>query len=267
MTTIERDLLYAKQNHLIAMLETMERVVVAFSAGVDSTYLLSVAKEACGDSMIGVVGVSPSLKQDDIRQAKDTAAEMDVDCLFIETKEFSIDEYLINDEMRCYHCKKELFTRCMEVASSKGMNFVIDGTNADDLDDDRPGLIAAKEIGVRSPLLEVGLSKKEIRSLSKARLLPTWNKPAAACLSSRVPHGTEILPEILKKVEASEKVLTTNGFTQVRVRYHNKIARIVLDEEEWARMKDPDIRHTIYEKLRDIGFIHVTVDILPYGSS
>ncbi|NOY64082.1 MAG: ATP-dependent sacrificial sulfur transferase LarE [Nitrospirae bacterium] len=242
----------------------MDGVCVAFSGGVDSTFLLRVARDVLGERVIAVTATSPTYPESELREAIELAESMNVRHLVISSNELEIPGFSENSTNRCYHCKNELFRKLKTIAEEHGIGNVVDGSNHDDTRDFRPGRRAARELGVRSPLSEAGLTKKEIRYLSKQLGLRTWNKPSFACLSSRFPYGERITEEKLRKVERAERFLRELGFTQFRVRHHNGIARLEFLPEEMSFFNDADLRVRIDTELKRIGFNYVTVDLLGY---
>lgn len=250
--------------HLKEILSGMDGVCVAFSGGVDSTFLLRVARDMLGERVIAVTATSPTYPESELKEAISLAESMNVRHIVISSNELEIPGFSENSTNRCYHCKNELFRKLKKIAEDHGIGNVVDGSNHDDTGDFRPGRRAAKELGVRSPLSEAGLTKKEIRYLSKQLGLRTWNKPSFACLSSRFPYGERITEEKLRKVERAERFLRELGFTQFRVRHHNGIARLEFLPEEMCFFNDADLRVRIDTELKRIGFNYVTVDLLGY---
>lgn len=244
----------------------LESVVIAFSGGVDSTFLAKVAYETLGERALAVTASSETYTPKELEEAKELADKIGINHLVIHTEELSNESFVQNPPERCYHCKKELFSKLFLLAKEKGLNFVLDGANADDVGDFRPGLTAGKELGVRSPLKETGLTKNDIRELSKEMGLPTWDKPSAACLSSRFPYGDPITKEKLQQVQLAESCLRELGFVQFRVRHHGKIARIEIPVENFKLLIDESIRNKILDKFKDVGFGYITLDLSGFSS-
>ncbi|SEW14687.1 ATP-dependent sacrificial sulfur transferase LarE [[Clostridium] fimetarium] len=237
---------------------------IAFSGGVDSTFLVKVAHEVLKDKMIAVTATSSTYPERELKEAIKYAKDMGVKHLIISSEELDIEGFASNPTNRCYYCKKELFTKINEIAKENGVEYVFDGSNIDDDGDYRPGMQAARELEVISPLKEAKLTKDDIRELSKELGLPTWNKPAFACLSSRFPYGNEITAPKLKMVDEAEQFLLDMGIRQVRVRHHGEIARIEVAPEERTRFFDIDVMNRIGERFKQIGFTYVTLDMLGY---
>ncbi len=256
------EILEQKMNQLRHILKDLGSVCIAFSGGVDSTFLTKVSREILGDKVLAVTAVSPAYPKREVDEAKALAVEINVRHLIIESGELEIPEFYENRADRCYYCKSELFNRLTDLAHQYGIKHIIDGSNYDDIHDYRPGMRAAKNKGVRSPLLEAGLTKKEIRVLSHRLGLRTWNKPSFACLSSRIPYNTRITAEKLEQVEKAEEFLRELGLSQFRVRHHNEIARIETLPEEFNLIIDNRI--TIAERFRNIGFKYISLDITGY---
>ncbi|WP_446897305.1 ATP-dependent sacrificial sulfur transferase LarE [Clostridium sp. LBM24168] len=238
--------------------------VVAFSGGVDSTFLLKVAHDVLGDNVIAVTATSSTYPKRELNEAKKYAKIIGVKHIIIESEELDIKGYAQNPVNRCYYCKKELFSKLTNVAKKNEMDYVMDGSNLDDTGDYRPGMEAAKELGIVSPLKKAGLTKNDIRKFSRDMGLPTWNKPSFACLSSRFPYGNEINSKKLKMVEDAEQFLLDLGFRQVRVRHHGQIARIEVAPEERSKFFSLELMDKIGNKFKGIGFTYVTLDILGY---
>jgi len=255
-----------KLQYLAGIIEEMGGVLVAYSGGVDSTFLLRVAKDVLGDRATAATARSPTYPQREYEQARAMASKLGVKHLTVTTEELAHPEFFQNPPDRCYHCKRELFGQLRQLADQEGLNWVVDGTNCDDLKDFRPGMKAALEMGVRSPLKEAGLAKQEIRSLSKRMGLPTWNKPSLACLASRFPYGDRITLSGLQMVAEAEEYLHSLGFEQVRVRHHNSLARIEVPFKEMRRFYRAECRHQVVERLKLIGYTYVTLDLQGYRS-
>lgn len=245
-------------------LEKLGSAAIAFSGGVDSTFLLKVAKEVLGDRVIAVTATSSTYPEREFNEAKKYGELIGVKHIIIESEELEIEGFSKNPVNRCYYCKKELFSKIQRVAEENGSKYILDGSNSDDTGDFRPGMKAARELGVISPLMVAGLTKADIRVLSKSMGLKTWDKPSFACLSSRFPYGNEINVKKLNMVEKAEQFLLDLGFRQVRVRHHGEIARIEVSQEERSKFFDLTIMDAIGQKFLELGFVYVTLDILGY---
>jgi uncharacterized protein len=248
------------------LLQDMEQVVVCFSGGVDSSYLLAEAVGVLGERAVALTAVSPSLAPEEGAAARQLAEQLGARHLLIETYELDDPRYAANPVNRCYFCKTEVYGMAVEQARQLGIGTVLDGFNVDDRSDHRPGRRAALEYGVRSPLDEIGFTKADIREAARRLDLPVWDKPALACLSSRFPYGIEITPERLAQVARCERVLRELGFRVFRVRYHHAVARIEVAPKELPRLLDREVRAIVSRRFQEAGFLHLTADLEGYRS-
>lgn len=254
----------AKFEELKDLLKQTERTLVAFSGGVDSTFLLKVAYMVLGDHAVALTTSSPTAPPGELEAAKELAGMIGCQHRIITSHELDNPSFAKNPVNRCYFCKDELYRICRLEADRLGLTTVVDGTNLDDLKDHRPGLKSAKEWRVRHPLVEAKLTKEDIRKYSRALDLPSWNKPAIACLSSRFPYGIEINRERLERIAACEQFLQEFRFREFRVRYHGELARLEVGPEEMSRFFDPALREAVVQRFKEIGFSFVSLDLQGY---
>ncbi|MGE5380612.1 MAG: ATP-dependent sacrificial sulfur transferase LarE [Methylocystaceae bacterium] len=253
-----------KYLNLLNYLKGLGKVILAFSGGVDSTFLLKAAREALGDNLKAVTIQSPYIPKWEVEEAKQFTTELGVRFEIVEAPIIDVIRY--NPENRCYLCKKAVFSRIKDIAQSEGYPYVIDGTNFDDTGDYRPGLQALRELNIKSPLLECQLGKQEIRDLSKELGLNTWDKPPYACLLTRIPYGSELKEEDFIKIEKAERYLMGRGFRAIRVRCHDNLARIEVDKSDMNKLFNQSLLGEISAKLKEFGFTYVTLDLDGYKS-
>lgn len=255
-----------KRRRLVENLRELGSVVVGFSGGIDSTVVAAAAHEALGDRALMVIAKSESYPKAELDLALDLARERGWSTRVVETSELGNPEYQANDGRRCYFCKSELFTHLSGIAEAEGYAHIAYGANVDDMSDWRPGHQAAKERAVRSPLYDVGMNKPEIREVARLMHLPNWNKPAMACLSSRIPYGTPVTAETLARIEAAENVLRAEGLEQFRVRHHDTVARIEVPRAVFAKLLEDDAAERIVAGIKKAGYLYVTLDLQGFRS-
>ena len=259
-----QDSLIKKRKRLISILKGFDSLLVAYSGGVDSTLLLAVARETLKKNLIAITATSPIHPSRETQEAKAFAKGLGVYHMIMQSREMSRSDFKVNTKNRCYICKKSLFEDLLKIACNKGIKYVAHGANVDDLDDFRPGFAAAQEMGIKAPLVDAGLTKNDIRTLSKHMKLKTWNKPQMACLATRIPYGRPITTKDLKMIEQAEQFILSFGFTACRVRLHGNVARIEVNPGDIEKMLDQKVRSSVIEKLREIGFTYVAVDLEGY---
>lgn len=253
-----------KLDNLKEHLQQLQSVAVAYSGGVDSTFLLKIARDVLGDNVIAVTARSSTYPEREFKEAADFVLQAGIRHIVIISEELEIAGFADNPTNRCYYCKRELLSKVIEIAGKNDIRHVVEGSNVDDLGDYRPGMQAVRELGVESPLKKADLGKEEIRILSQKMGLPTWNKPAFACLASRFPYGQKITGDKLQIVDQAEQYLLDMGFRQVRVRHHGDIARIEVAREERAKFFNTDLMDRISEKFRQLGFMYTALDLQGY---
>ena len=263
---VDRRAADAKMDSLRSILGDMGAVIIAYSGGVDSAFLAAAANDVLGRDALAVTAKSPSLAPSELREAVALAERLGLNHRVIETREVEREDYAANNPNRCFFCKDELYTYLAAFAQDEGYAHIANGTNVDDLGDFRPGLNAAKQYGVRSPMVEADLSKSEIRTLSLGMDLPTWDKPAQACLSSRIPYGTPVTVEALERIAKAEEFLHDLGIRQLRVRHHDTVARIEVEPADFPALTQDDVRAKVTDYFRSIGYSYVALDLAGFRS-
>lgn len=258
--------LQTKVDHLYDCLSDYHKVIVAFSGGVDSTFLAEAAHHALGEHSLAVTAISDSYPIREMKAAQEIAKQIGIRLETVHTEELDLEGYASNPTNRCFFCKTELFDKLRPIADKYDVGTIVYGAIPDDVGDHRPGMDAAKQMGIKAPLIDVDLTKAEIREISKAWDLPTWDKPAFACLSSRFPYGMRITRELLRQVDAAEQFLYDLGIRQFRVRHHGELARIELDADEIVLLRQETIRNQINDHYKTLGYEHVTLDLQGYRS-
>jgi uncharacterized protein len=261
---VKPEALEAKKEKLYAILRDLNEVIVAYSGGIDSAYLAWVANEVLGSRAVAITADSASIPESHKRDAEQFARDQKFRHEYIDTYEFDNPDYVKNDKDRCFHCKDELFTRLEQVGQQRGITSIVYGVNMDDLGDYRPGQRAAKIHQVKAPLVEAGLYKAEIRELARQAGLPVWDRPASACLSSRIPYGTAVTPAVVKTVEKGEEEIKALGFRQFRVRFHGELVRLEIAREELDRALNPEMAAKFVAIFKPLGFHYVTIDLEGY---
>jgi uncharacterized protein len=258
--------LHSKYSTLRETIRRMEKIIVAYSGGVDSTLLLKVGTDKLKNNCLGVIAVSESLSDTEYKDAIKIAEILNANLIKIETEEIKNPFYIDNDSHRCFYCKSELFTKIHELAKEKGIPNILDGNNLDDTSDYRPGRQAALDSGIRSPLIEAGFTKSDIRNLSRYLKLPNWNKPAQPCLASRIAYGVKVDPEVLKKIDQAEQYIRAQGFKIVRVRYMENHISVEVGQDEIKSLFRPEMTEKIIHHLQSVGFEKVLLDKDGYKS-
>lgn len=254
-----------KIQQLKTYIKNLGSVLIAFSGGVDSTFLLSICKDVLGkDKVIAVTIKSNLIPEKEIARAQELSRKIDVKHMIVEFDESKVQGIYKNLPERCYHCKKSVFEKLCSIADDLGLAYVVDGTNFDDTKDFRPGLRALEELNIKSPLKEMKITKEDIRLFSKKAQIPNWDKPSMACLASRFPYGEKITKEKLKRVEKAEEILAKYNFSQFRVRSHKNLARIEILPDDMIKILDEDIRDEVVKKFKNIGFVYITLDLIGY---
>lgn len=253
-----------KLHNLFNYIKQFEKICVSFSGGIDSAFLLEAANRALNGNVLAIIAKGSMLPQKEIEFAREFCSKRNIRLLEIEADEFKIEAFINNTQDRCYHCKHGIFSKIIAAAEENGFNIVAEGTNSDDTSDYRPGKIALRELGVKSPLLETGFSKIEIRQCAKEFGIEIWDKPSAACLATRVPTGVKVTPELLKQIELAEDILKNMGFMHVRVRVHGLLARIETSPDKIELLCKGDIRNAVSKSLKELGFRYISIDLDGY---